>query len=271
MEDLSQYNKEGTTLRQVQLQLVDMMVEIDKICRKHNIQYWITFGTLLGAIRHGGFIPWDDDLDISMTSENLNKFIKIASKELPNNLFLQTKETDPSIQVDIVKVRLKNSLFITPHEDFSRNYNKGLFIDIFEVIPYPNVSPAFQRFIFKWYTKVNGFFCYTQRVTFKNHIATIVFPIIKLGINIIWFIMNLGPKRKLGYQKHLNLNGTSYSNNIVFPLQDIQFEGHVFLGPANPDKCLKCSYGDYMKIPPKDKRRSHLIHVELNQENNSSN
>ena len=143
MEDFSQYNKEGTLLRQVQLQLVDMMIEIDKICRKHNIQYWITFGTLLGAVRHGGFIPWDDDLDISMTSENLNKFIRIAPQELPNNLFLQTKETDPSIQVDIVKVRLKNSLFITPREDFSRNYNKGLFIDIFEVIPYPNASPFY--------------------------------------------------------------------------------------------------------------------------------
>ena len=252
-------------MRKVQLRLVDILIEIDKICRKHNIQYWITFGTLLGAVRHGGFIPWDDDIDIAMPSDDLKKFIEIAPKELPSNLFLQTKNTDPSIQVDIVKVRLNNSLFIIRHEDFLRDYHKGLFVDIFEVIPYPTVNSSLQKFIFKWYTKVSGFFSYKQRVTIKNHLATIIFPFIKYAINFAWFLLNLGPKNKLGYQKHLNNNGTSYSKDMVFPLKDIQFEGHTFLCPADPDRCLKSSYGEYMKIPPKEKRNSHIIHVELDE------
>lgn len=263
MEDFSQYNGEGTTLRKVQLRLVDMMVEIDKICRKHNIQYWITFGTLLGAVRHGGFIPWDDDLDIGMLSDDLKRFIEIAPKELPENLFLQTNETDPSFRRPIVRVRLKNSLFITPNEDFTRDYNKGLYIDLFEAIPYPQVNPAFQRFLFKWYIKTNSFFYFRQHVTLKNHIATITFPIINLGCTIIWFILNLGPKNNVGYKKQLNDVGTVYTKDMVFPLTDIQFEDHTFLGPADPDRCLKASYGDYMKIPPKDKRHSHMRHVEL--------
>lgn len=263
MEDFSQYNGEGTTLRKVQLRLVDMMVEIDRICRKHNIKYWITFGTLLGAVRHGGFIPWDDDLDICMLSDDLKKFIEVAPNELPDTLFLQTKETDPSIQVDIVKVRLKNSLFIIPHEDFLKNYNKGLFVDLFEVIPYPNINPAFRRFIFKWYTKISGFYSYKQRVTFKNHVATLVFPVIRFVINVVWSLIKLGPKNRLGYQKHLNIYGNSYTKDAIFPLKDIQFEGHTFLGPADPDQYLKSTYGDYMKLPPKESRRSHMIHVEL--------
>lgn len=263
MEDFSQYNGEGTTLRKVQLRLVDMLVEIDKICRKHGIKYWITAGSLLGAVRHGGFIPWDDDLDIGMLSEDLHKFIEIAPKELPENLLLQTAKTDPSFKREIVRVRLKNSLFITPHDDFTRDYNKGLFIDLFETVPYPNVNPTFQRFIFKWYQKAVGFYIFPQPVTIKNHIAAITFPIIKLGFNVIWSLLNLGPKNKLGSKKQLNTSGASGSKELFFPIKEINFEGHVFMGPANPDRLLSLYYGDYLAIPPEGKRVSHMVHVEF--------
>lgn len=263
MEDFSQYNGEGTTLRKVQLRLVDMMVEIDKICRRHNIQYWLTAGTLLGAVRHGGFIPWDDDVDIGMLSEDLHKFIEIAPKELPENLFLQTATTDPSFRREIVRIRLKNSLFINPHDDFTRDYNKGLFIDLFETIPYPRVNPSFQKFLFKWYRKSVGFYHYPQPITFKNHVATITFPFIKLGFNIIWFLLNLRPKDNLGSQKQINDSGTSGPKEIFFPIKDISFEGHSFMGPADPNRLLTIYYGDYMVIPPKEKRVSHMIHVEF--------
>ena len=77
MEDYSVYNGEGTVLRKAQMHMVDILVEIDRICRKHDIPYWIDFGTLLGAVRHKGFIPWDDDLDISI----LRKDRKLIFKE----------------------------------------------------------------------------------------------------------------------------------------------------------------------------------------------
>ena len=121
MEDFSQYNPEGSTLRKMQLRILDILVEIDKVCRKHGIGYWIDFGTLLGAVRHGGFIPWDDDLDIAMTSEDFQKFLEIAPKELPPTLFLQTKSTDPSYNMPVNKVRDKESFFITQHDDFTKN------------------------------------------------------------------------------------------------------------------------------------------------------
>ncbi len=83
-EDLSNYNKEGTILRQAQNRLLEILLEIDRICRKHNIPYFINGGNALGAVRHGGFIPWDDDIDINLKREDYLKLIKIIEKELPN-------------------------------------------------------------------------------------------------------------------------------------------------------------------------------------------
>ena len=263
MEDFSQYNGEGTTLRKVQLRLLDILIEIDKICRKHDIKYWIDFGTLLGAVRHGGFIPWDDDIDVTMPTEDYHRFLEIAPTELPDTLFLQTKDTDPSYRLLINKVRDNNSLYITKHEDFSRDYNKGLYIDIFEAIPYPDVNPKLQKYIMHWYQKTCHFFSVKQSVSFKNHLASIVFPIIKLNLDIIWGVLNLGKKKCIGYAKQFNVYGNSYPQNIVYPLKDISFEGYTFLGPSNADKYLTNIYGDYMKLPKKEQQHAHIIYVDL--------
>ena len=263
MEDFSHINGEGTLLRQVQLRLVDILVEIDKICRRHDLKYWIDFGTLLGAVRHGGFIPWDDDVDISMPAEDYKRFKEIAPKELPSRFFLQTKETDPSYRLLIDKVRDKNSFFVTRHEDFTLDYNKGLYIDIFEVVPYPDVNPRIQKKVLSWYKKICHFFSVKQRVTLKNHLAALTFPVMKFCLGAFWMMLNLKPKRKLGYEKRFSPYGNSYSKDMVYPLKDIVFEGKTFLGPADPDRYLSSIYGDYMKLPPEDKRRTHIIHASV--------
>jgi len=261
MEDFSQYNGEGTILRKVQLRLVDMLVEIDKICRKHNIQYWIDFGTLLGAIRHKGFIPWDDDVDVTMPTEDLLRFLEIAPKELPSSLFLQTKTSDPSFRRTLNKIRDNHSLYITPNEDFSKDYHKGLFIDLFELVPYPTVKSKLQKAIMRWYMKTTSFYFVKQEITLKNHLASLTFPIIRAGLHVLWMLLNLKPKNKVGYEKHFSVYGNSYSKDMIYPLKDISFEGHVFRAPANPDRYLTSIYGDYMKIPPEEKRRIHMAQV----------
>ena len=99
-------------LRECQLKQLSILKEVDRICRKYNLIYWLDGGTLLGAIRHKGFIPWDDDLDIAMPIDDFEKFKKIVQKELPESLFFQTKETDPSTPHHFAKIRDLNSFFV---------------------------------------------------------------------------------------------------------------------------------------------------------------
>ena len=93
-EDLSKYNPEGSTLRKAQLRMLEMLIEIDKICRKHTIPYWIEFGTLLGAVRHKGFIPWDDDADICVMEKDYKYLREILIRELPSKYAFQDTTTD---------------------------------------------------------------------------------------------------------------------------------------------------------------------------------
>ena len=140
MDNLEQFKL--TQLRRAQLKQLTILEEIDRICRKHSIRYWLDGGSLLGAVRHGGFIPWDDDIDIAMPLEDMQRFVEIAPKELREGLRLQTPETEDTRE-PIVKVRDLNSFYVEGNEDFSLNYSKGLFVDIFPMIDYPNVSKKF--------------------------------------------------------------------------------------------------------------------------------
>ena len=93
-EDLSRYNPEGSTLRKAQLRMLSILIEVDKICRKHKIDYFVDSGTLLGAVRHGGFIPWDDDLDIAIRREDLPRLRKALQEELPSDMCYQDWTTE---------------------------------------------------------------------------------------------------------------------------------------------------------------------------------
>lgn len=114
-------------LRTCQLKQLAILEEVDRICRKHKINYWLDGGTLLGAVRHGGFIPWDDDIDLGMLLPDLQRFIKIAPGELSESLFLQTPESDPLNKEPIIKIRDLNSLYIEAGDTFDVHYEKGLF------------------------------------------------------------------------------------------------------------------------------------------------
>ncbi|MCR5037988.1 MAG: LicD family protein [Bacteroidales bacterium] len=263
MEDFSCYNGEGTILRKVQLRILDIMVEVDSICRKHDIKYWLDGGTLLGAVRHKGFIPWDDDLDICMMQEDYERFIEIASKELPPHLMLQLPEFDPDYNFNLCKVRDKNSFIITQFDDFTKTMERGLYIDIFNVRPYPKVPKKILKPLMKWLAKTDFFFRIRQEVTLKNFVATFTFPVINVCLRGIWSIMCLKPKTKIGKDKTYNGYGTYYEPSDTFPITDIDFEGKRLMSPKNPDGVLKAIFGNYMIIPPKEERQNHIIHVDF--------
>ena len=115
-EDFSQYNGDGTVLRKAQLRMLAILIEVDKICRKYNISYWLDYGTLLGAVRHQGFIPWDDDLDICVLRKDYKRLRKVLIAELSKQyLFLDWKNDayffDPCGRIKDTHTRYSYSLF----------------------------------------------------------------------------------------------------------------------------------------------------------------
>ena len=138
MENKFMKTNRDKALRALQLIQLEGLKELDRICRKHDIKYSLGGGTCLGQIRHGGFIPWDDDIDIDMTTENYEKFLEIAPQETDNNkFFLQCYKTDKNFKRSFSRFQIKSTQ-INPKSWEKLGIKKGIFVDIFEWNYLPN-------------------------------------------------------------------------------------------------------------------------------------
>src|SRR5690349_22020810 len=111
MEDLSHYNPEGSVMRRTQQRLLEILDVFDTVCRKHGIDYWLDWGSLLGARRHAGFIPWDDDLDVSILQKDYRKLVAALEKEMPADFKLQTRKSDNKYWYYYPRIRDTRSRF----------------------------------------------------------------------------------------------------------------------------------------------------------------
>lgn len=251
-EELRQkYNPEGSNLRRQQLRMLEMLEVIDKICKKHNIQYWLSSGTLLGAVRHKGFIPWDDDLDIELLREDYLRLLKVLPSELPDNMALQSNEEDPNYIFIFAKVRDKNS-YLEEYYNYERIFKeRGIFIDIFplEEIPYclAWISKHMQGVItfvldnkginenrkIKWAQKI---FRFNDRIGY---------PILRF-LSKFFFNKNLLISFGTYFQKPRSMKD-------IFPLAEATFEGKTYPVPRDTDTFLTKYYGNYMQLPDLEK------------------
>ncbi len=257
-EDFSKYNGEGTTLRKAQLRMLDILIEVDKICRKHNIPYWLDSGTLLGAVRHGGFIPWDDDMDIAVLWKDYKKLKKILIAELPEQFMFYDWKTEKYCFTKLGKVCDLHSKYKT---DSNHQMPGGAFLDIIPI--HKQFSYKVRRIIDYPYGK-----CFRRIRGFNNSkkeiiIAYLAFPVLSCFATIADCISSLCPTEKYGHlYGGINTNlHRSYTD--IFPLSTISFEGHNFPCPQNTDAYLTNLYGDYMQIPPEDKREVHAVEIEF--------
>lgn len=261
-EDFSEYNGEGTTLRKAQMRMLEMMVDFDRICRKHDIPYFISGGTCLGAVRHGGFIPWDDDVDIDVWHTDYKKLMHILPKELPDKYFLQTPKTDKYFYRMFMKIVDKHSLVVYQNGEFRREKitHKGLTVDIF---PLNRVlSYRLEKFIDRYY---GGAF---QKIRiggedgYKTVLAFLIWPFVKTLAKILSLLSVFAPKEQVSHTHGTLLNPElKYSN--IFPPKPILFEGEYLLGPAKPREYLKDLYGDYTALPPESERKVHAGEIEV--------
>ena len=140
-------NKEE--LKKAKKIMVNILLELDKICKKNKICYWLDSGSLLGAVRHKGFIPWDDDIDICMLNEDYKKFLEIAKKNLDSNIFLDNKETDKYAYFDFLKLRDRNSKYIEKKQTDKELFHQGIFIDIFVMDSFNRKIKCLYKILYK--------------------------------------------------------------------------------------------------------------------------
>lgn len=240
----------------------DMLAAFVAVCEKHNIKYTLQGGTLLGAVRHQGFIPWDDDVDVSLPRKEYERFIAVAGKELPSYYFLQTKDTDPEYPNNFAKIRDSRTTFI---ETSARhlNINHGAYIDIFPIDYYPDGFRAkifeIKKKLLTW--RINKAF-YMPYMSFVSKIATVIscilYPSLRGAIEKREKLFKSVPESG----RVVNNSGAWLEKEII-PGQwlekttEMTFEGIRVQASAEYDEWLSYVYGDYMKLPPEKDRKGH--------------
>lgn len=258
---------EEISLRDAHFIMLEILREVHRICEKHNIRYFLSDGTLLGAVRHKGFIPWDDDLDISMPREDYDKFMKIAPSELTEDYFMQTIETDPYYKLYHVplKIRHNKSLFLEEGED-NKKYHQGIYIDIFPLDKAPDSKAkfSFQSKLSKFLLVAKMKIATRDFPSFNFFFRTITqmlgklvsFKIVK-GILFATHKWNKESKGEYYTQGVELIWSNAFKAEDLFPLKKIQFEDGEFWAPNNAENILTEMFGDFMKLPPEDQRYYH--------------
>lgn len=250
-------------LHQVEVEILDEFV---KICKKNNLTYFLIGGTMLGAVRHKGFIPWDDDIDVGMLRKDYDQFIKIAPKELGDKYYLDCFEYNKNFYLPFAKIKKNNTIFDEGYFEDGKMH-KGIFIDVFPIENVEKINLSLK-------IRANIIKNIASAVLFKNKIRKLR----QFGRPLIVLMLSLLSKKQLmSIQQHYlkkcknddskyictlasschYLKETDLRKDIV-PPKPVIFEGKEYLGMNKPDIYLSTLYGNYMKLPPKEKRINHM-------------
>ena len=251
-------------IRAAQLKQLEIMVEVDRICRREGLTYYIIGGTLIGAVRHQGFIPWDDDVDISMPREDYERFLKHGQKWLPDRLFLQNYKTEKECYHLFSKIRL-NGTFFKERAAEHLSCHHGIFIDIF---PLDRVSrdPKMRRRICFLIEQIHKIIF--QKLKIVRRSGGAVFYFIRALIGRVCSIRFLGESANWLARRYKHVK-TGWVSIPLSPINgeiclitddqyhkpvEVQFEGVRFFAPANAEAVLREQFGDFMQLPPEEKR-----------------
>ena len=251
-------------LHQVQLEMLD---EFDRLCRKHGLSYWLDSGSALGAIRHQGFIPWDDDVDIGMIREDYEKFISIAEKEMSSDYVIFDNRSEPLYNNFHIKIKKRNTLY---PQAYDYNFNcRGIQVDIFPFDYVPDNSKKTIRRckMIQKYRRLSDLA--TRKALSNNPIKLIIQCIAKIlpekvyrnHFNNLCQKYNSAPTGFLTSHTY-RMQRTKvriFNTEHMIPTQRIAFEDREYSIMNNPDAYLKNMYGDYMKLPPAEQREYHLV------------
>ena len=246
---------------------------IHNICIEHDIRYTLAYGTLIGAVRHSGFIPWDDDIDIMMPREDYEKFLSIWRKAAPKGFVLQNIRTDFDYTNTFSKVRKDNTTFLQSENEAEKKYHKGIFVDIF---PADRVAKNKLANLIQYIScAVNLLYTRGYKSGSKGVIGLLegillslpkkIRPILRDkseniirkyngDVNLQWFVPST-----IEYAKHY------YPSNLFDNMSKITFCGREYMCVENQDAFLRADYGDYMQLPPEEERvwKHHPIVIDF--------
>ena len=258
------YNPEGSELRQAQYRMLEMLCYIDRICLENHITYWLDCGTLLGAVRHGGFIPWDDDSDICMPIEDAKRFKEIMQNKYCDGEFvLQCRESDPGFFGPWLILRDRKSEYLQDSPLHQARKYRGLQVDIFTVTDH-NLS-------------------FLRRISVSLENRLITQPLLRrrfsrslelscrFWYNFLYsFVFKVFDVIGLMFsnkQYYTYTYGTAFSDkhlkSPIFPLKRMPFEGNEFNVPNDTDRYLTEDYGNWRKIPKDDEVVTHHVNVKF--------
>lgn len=257
-------------LRKLQLIELEMLIEFDRICRKYDIKYSLDGGTLLGAVRHKGFIPWDDDIDVIMLRREYQRFKKAAKKELDTErFFLQDYTTDPEYRWGWAKLRRNGTSFIRSGQEHLKQHD-GIFIDIFvaDAVPDDRLARAFHHMICFLIRK--GLYSTVGKNNANNLAESALYTALdKIPRDRYFRLRNkiaIGAQKKYPTSKLVAHYTHGYPHSCFFGMPrkcfdemiETDFEGRKFFVFKQYDEYLTLLFGDYMALPPEEKRKPHL-------------
>ncbi len=260
---------DNSILKGVQETELEMLVDITKILDDNNLQYFLIGGTLLGAKRHAGFIPWDDDIDIGMPRKDYEKFREIASQKLPEKYFYQDHVVEKKYPYYFAKIRKNGTLFLDiPSQNMDIHH--GVYIDIFPLDGVCSDAKKQKKHIKKirrlMYMKMSSVLIHSQK---NKKLTRFMAVFILLVLKKLYGAKRIDRKIDKMMKKY-SYDDSSYVANLlgmkgikeVVPIdffessKEIDFEGYKFKCPNKSEEYLTQIYGDYMKLPPEEQRTS---------------
>ena len=244
-------------VEKVQKRLLEMAIVITDILDKNKIKYFLTSGTLIGAVRHQGFIPWDDDFDIFLFGDEYEKALQVLRKNLPKDMIVHDKKTDPIFWPYWARVRDLNTETTAKLFPKDKHFKyQGLSLDLFrlDLIPKKDVGKTKFKEILNYQNRLYDSGLISKKEKFQTKFKFLP-KYLKASFQSI-----LSNDQTLTYWSM-----TDYKNGVdgkyIFPLKKYRFEGIDFWGPNDADKMLTIRYGDYMKLPAYDNRAQHYSSV----------